>query len=347
MSRPGFYNDNEYRVYPFVDQPAVLTAPPVNLPHSAIVDAGFIMGLDCEFDDAINTVYLSRVQNTAGVLRFTFAIGNATGAQVGKTIVFIRTPTSAEWLMQRATSAVDTDETCASEPVWEGFLVTGELTELVDLLGQHTNDISFTPFTADGKTIFPYQIEPARIQNLNKAYLRSISVGNFGRTTVPTCDGVNAAGTPNSDPTKVEVSKRCMTGPLLFKEGYNCRISQNTRTNTLTITGEKNAGAPADEALCLGAGEVPFKPDEPKDEDGKFIGPPIYSYTKPDGSLAEKNSKFLSGGWACSDLIFTINGVGGPNVNLIGGRYIQISGDAGTNTLTVKLDPNAQGKCNT
>jgi hypothetical protein len=344
MSRPGFYNDNEYRVYPFIDQPAVLTALPINLPHSAIVDVGFIMGLDCEFDDAINTVYLARVQNIDSVLRFTFAIGNY---QNGKTITFTRPLPATEWLMDRAASAVDTSEACASEPVWEGFLVTGDLTELADLLALHSNDILFAPFTQNNKTIFPYQVEPARIQNLNKAYLRSISIGNFGRTTVPTCDGVTAAGTPNSDPTKVEVSKRCMTGPLLFKEGYNCRISQNTRTNTITITGEKNAGAPADEALCLGAGEVPFTPDHPKDADGKFIGPDIYNYEKPDGSYVSKSSKFLSGGWACNDLIFTINGVGGPNVNLIGGQYIQISGDAGTNTLTVTLDPNAQGKCNT
>jgi hypothetical protein len=162
-----------------------------------------------------------------------------------------------------------------------------------------------------------YQIEPALLQNLNKAYLRSISVGNYARVLVPPCDvtGIN-------DNRQVVLNARCMNGDIRFKEGYNCLITQTDRANEISVTASKGAGAGSTSTeLCENGGEVPLYP----------------------GEQLQPDSKFYSGGPACNEVISTINGLGGTNINLIGGSGINILIDG--ETITVQKKPNAQVNC--
>lgn len=302
MPRPGFYNDNEYRAYPFVyNKPATLPA----LPTSAVLDAGFIMGLDARYDESVHTIWLSAVKKIGSLFEFVFST-NASPT----TVSFTRHDTG-EWALEHSESAVDTTNPCAEEPIWSGFLVTGPLDALTTAFAAAAVNGTWSLQPND------YQVEPGRIQNLNKAYLRSISVGNYDRVRVPPCD---QTGTNDNRP--IVLNARCMKGDIRLKEGYNCLITQTDRANELAVTASKGAGAGAtSDELCENNGELQLYPNEPLPPD----------------------SKFYSGGPACNEIISTVNGVGGTNINIVGGAGVNILIDDGK--IIVQKKPNAQVNC--
>jgi hypothetical protein len=326
MGRPGFYNDNEYRSYPFIDKPTVFESLPRPLPPSAIVDACFIMAQAAEYDDSANSVYLREVRRTGNQLFFYIT---ATTPNDPISITFRRNVnTATEWLTEHAFSGLE----------WDGFIVTGDLTALIAAVDSAGGFISFPANT--------YQIEPARVQNLKKGHVSSIQVGNRARTMSPVCSDDPAAVADTS--TEIFLNSPTLTGNIVFKEGYNARITQVDRANSLTFTAEKNAGMRADDDLCENHSEIPILPPI-------FVGgvpvPPPETDEKPliheaVGDIEARRSLFLSGGWACKDLIFTINGLGGSNINIVGGKNIQVGYDDATNAITVGLSQNAQGQCN-
>lgn len=305
MPRPGFYNDNEYRAYPFI-----FKARANNLPDSAIVDCGIIMGLDSEFDPELHSVWLKEIRRLNNEFIFEFST-NAPGA-AEKPLIFTRPHNADEWLTEDAESApyVKDDNSCAIEPAWSGFLVTGPLKDLAAALPQNgtiTLGVNYT-------------LEPARIQSLVRSYLRSICLGNLSRPVAKSkCD------TSPEPPRHVVVNKRCINGDIRFKEGYNAQIRQRILTNEISISAGKGFGAQYDAALCENKGEVPFYTDE----------------QPPEGS------QFLSGGPACDELISSVNGVVGPDVAIVGGTGVNVSVDENNpNTIIVTLSPTAiAGNC--
>jgi hypothetical protein len=343
MGRPGFYNDNEYRSYPFVDRPTTFEALPYRLPDTAIVDAGFVMLLDAVYDDSTDVVYLQKVVlHDYGVFDFYFVTTTESGTH---TIIFQRDFVNGIPESFTEYAICNNDNECAYEPVWSGFLVTGVLSDLIADMSAFLvePDPASLPanVTIEGSSAVAhfaagtYQIEPARIQNLNKGYLRSVTVANRERTKTPPCSDVFVAEDTTSS--QIVVNAACLKGPIVFKEGYNTRITQVDRSSSLIFTAEKNSGTRADNELCENHSEIPLFPEE---VDNK---PLIHAGIN--GGEA-KRSLFLSGGWACKDLIFTINGLGGSNVNIVSGKNIQIGYDAETNAITVGLSQNAQGQCN-
>jgi len=330
MSKPSFYNDNEYRSYPFVDQPTVFEALQRRLPDDAIVDAGFIMNLDAQYEDESHIVYLASVSVTAGTLYLRFA--NTSPACAGKLLTFRRDyVTSAEgvaaadpeWTTEH-TESESISNYCPVEAAWTGFAVTGKIEPRIAAAMLAGGTITFAPGV--------YTIEPARVQNLNKAYLRAVRVGNYSRITAPPCD----AGAVASEQELI-LDPACLTGDIKFKEGYNTKITQISNTNTLTFTAVRGAGAKEDSALCANFGEIPFYSEELANKPYIYVG---------DEQVPGRRSKFLSGGWSCKDLIFTINGLGGSNVNIVGGKNIQVGYDGAAGAITVKLSDTAQGSCN-
>lgn len=304
MPRPGFYNDNEYRAYPFIFTPNIDT-----LPSSAIVDCGIIMGLDSEFDGDQHKVWLKEVRRVNNVFEFEFAT-DAPGAE-NKPLVFQRAVDSDEWLTEDAESDpyVKDENSCAVEPAWSGFLVTGPLGELRETLPE---DGTLTLST-------DYVLEPARVQSLVRTYLRAISLGNLSRPLAKSsCD-------LDPDPARyVVINKRCVTGDIRFKEGYNAQIRQRRVANEIAISAGRNLGTQYDAAICETYGEVPFY----------------------DGEQPPAGSKFFSGGPACDELVSGINGVPGPEVNIIGGTGIEVVPDQDTNTIFVNLSAKSiAGNC--
>lgn len=353
MPRPGFYNDNEYRAYPFVFSTALS-----QLPNSAIVDAGVVMRVDANFDDAIGTVWLQSISREGD--KFYFAL-RATG--VLYPLIFERDVTSNEWAIEYVESAPQVpsgNDPCAgfNDPVWEGFLVTGPLKELQDVL------------QVDGTLTFAlnqHQLEPGRIQNLSKGYLRSISVGNYDRPFIPACDASSALVEPT-----IILNKECLQGDIRFKEGYNCTIRQVSWDNEIRIGAAVGSGSDVDEEFCahgselaLFTGEVPFYNDFDievetlVERDGippenrmagmlvKTKSPSVIWRLKPDLITWRAEKNFFVRGPACDELIFTINGLGGPDVTITGGPGINIATQTDPPLITITQNVGAAGNCQT
>lgn len=286
MPRAGFYNDNEYRAYPFIYKK---DTPTPSLPDACIVDCGIIMGLDSQYDETIHTVWLSSIHRAVAHFEFELST-NAPGA-ANKPLIFVRAPAAAEWLTEQVESDTADNKECATEPAWEGFLVTGVLDELT------------TGMTVGETRVFAqtdYVLEPARIQSLVKSYLRSISVGNYSRVVAyppPECGG------PETTPARYVIPHRkCMHGNLRFKEGHNCQILQVDRNNEIIIGAAVGAGA-GDSTLC---------------EEIKLF----------DAEVPPPGSKLLSGGPTCDEIIFTVNGVNYEgSLQLVGGNGVLIRQD--------------------
>lgn len=310
MPRPGFYNDNEYRAYPFVNQ-ASYAGP--GLPNSALLDAGIIMGLDSGYDPAVHTIWLASISRENGVISFTFAT-DAPGA-ADKPIQFDRDEDESEWAtsLGQAAKPDGVPAQCTPAPVWEGFIVTGPLAELLSILPPGTS----LPFPDKSRVL-----EPARVQSLMKSYLRSINVGNTPRVRAlppEECQEISAA------PEEIVVNATCMHGDVRLKEGHNCRIRQVDGSNELRVAAERGAGDTNTAELCAHGGELP-----------------LY-----DGEQFDPETGFFSGGPSCRQTISAINGVGGPGLTISGGPGVRVSVDAETHTITIALsETNLLSNCN-
>jgi hypothetical protein len=137
MAREGFYNENEYRDYPFVTRVMPLDAVAlgcivlqgsslsssasassgsavalIDLPHEAIVDFGAIMAIDSEYDVTQHKVWLSRITRDGVCVVFEFQT-NAPGA-TDEVLRFVRDINDQEFTKQWTTSVpkATPDPTC-------------------------------------------------------------------------------------------------------------------------------------------------------------------------------------------------------------------------------------------
>ena len=83
MGAPGFYNDNEFRAYPFIEEQDVVTVSSSSslsassgsvgrLPETSVVDAGFVMGIDSGYLEHLHIVYLEEVSRSGTTVTFKF-----------------------------------------------------------------------------------------------------------------------------------------------------------------------------------------------------------------------------------------------------------------------------------
>lgn len=311
MALPAWYNDNQFRDYPFITRTEPVTGIEglssssssdgalTHLPSSAVLDFGAIMEIDANYiDDAGHYVYLHFIYRSGS--NFTFSFRTTAPDASNYQLLFTRALTDAEFTIEWEDASSIVPEpagtgTCSLQPRWQGFLVTGNLADLADLI-------------SDGeKLIFNqglWQIEPVRIQSLANAYLQSISLANTRRivATLPEgCSNSSSSSSISSDSIEDDAvfNKRCLTGQVKFKEGYNCSIRQDNNDNAIIISAGIGSGA-----------------GEPCEEIPRYDGEP----------LAE-NSKFYSGGPACDEVVKSINGVTGAAITIIAGSGIDIDID--------------------
>jgi hypothetical protein len=266
MSQHGFLNDNEYRSYPFITpayRPDADVLPdPVALSERLIVDCGIILGLsaggyDPNNADVVYRVYLHSLSRSGTTLTFTFR-SDAPGT-AGFPLTFTREITDTEFLSSFSGSlAAEASESsdsldCRDEPVWEGYLVTGDLS-------QHG--------LADGETVVfedeDWQVEPALVQNLS--YLRSITLANYDRTHYMPDE--ECCSSCSVEPQAIYINAFCLDGPLRFREGYNVSIRQEDAARRIVIGAAVGSGAgqgcdmpqlypgevPPDDSRVLGGG---------------------------------------------------------------------------------------------
>jgi hypothetical protein len=320
MARPGFLNDNEARAYPLV--PVVPDmyiggAPifPVRLPHSALVDFGCVVGIDAEFDDRVHSVYLYSVSRAGAIFRFEFR-SDAPGL-AGYTLRFERTRVDPEFACEEAeavTIAGSSGPTgpcpARDDPLWEGFLVTGMLDDLAAFFGPTDGGI----IAGNDRP----RVEPALIQNLARGYVRTLNLANEDRTRAaapPDCpaDSSESLGDPVAfdHQYRTIVNAECLLGPQVLREGYSCVIRQNPRDNSLTIAA----------ALAAGAGQ------------------PCAEVPLADRERPPRDSKLLTGGPACDELVTGINGLTGGVLRLVPLQGVRIvAADDVPNRLIVDVD---------
>ena len=319
MAREGFYNENEFRDYPFLTrtEPLALSFDSLEtlnaVPEEAIVDFGAIMEVDSEFDDAAGDyVYLHSISRDGDTLIYRFRTTAAAAA--AEELVFIRDTTvdgewASEWieatLITAGSSIGSIGDPCLDVPKWRGFMVSGRYEALLDAIADQAT-LEFVQGL--------WQVEPSRLQSLVKTYLRSISLANTPRRVVTLPDGCTVI----EQPTTPIVNVRCLQGPLVFREGYNCAIRQEDRNNAIIISGSKGSGAGEP---CA---EVPRYPGE----------------ASPDGG------QFLSGGPTCGEVLKTLNGIGGRNVVIRSGPGFTVALDPlNPNTLIVDRDLGGFATC--
>jgi hypothetical protein len=310
MAKSGFYNDNEYRAYPFVANADVAVSDLKAAVYRAVVDAGFVLGVEGGKESAQSAlvgfrVWLSRISRAGAVFTFVFNTTSVTAQ-----LVFTTTAQTNEWHTLHADSVngVTEDQPCADAPLWSGYLVIGTISDLAAVMPAGAAlDFEYGA----------YEIEPTRIQNIAGTYLNSISVGNFDRVRIPPCDSESSPASLRA----VKTAAECLRGPIKFKEGYNCQITQTSRENSLTFSAGLDFGAVKDATYCANGGEIPLYVDEPM----------------PEGSV------FYSGGPACKDLIFTINGVGGSSISFIAGNGITIN--TTDNKIAINQKQNLRTNC--
>ncbi len=227
----GWYNENRERSYPFV--PSELT----DLPTQVIVDFGCVFGLDAQVTDS-DIVYLSSIYlNSAGdELRFDF---HSTAAGLGEQpLRFYRAVDAGQYVTEFDSVSANPDCT-ESDFSWEGFLVTGDLTPLLELIDPD----ELLEFGED------WQIEPALQQNLAKSRVRSVSVANAERTRVPAADGCREECLP-FETADMYLVEQCLIGSLRFAPGYNAAIRQNATGLVFSAAVGAGLGEPCAELVA-------------------------------------------------------------------------------------------------
>lgn len=305
MNGLGWYNENEFRDYPFlarVDDGGPGSALAAYLPQAAIVDFGAILAPDAGFTDGTDYLYLESIRHEDGG-GFLFDIHSTSGGHC----LFHRTLTDPEftvtWEEALADTALSSSSRAAAVPRWRAFLVTGRLEDLAELLSPG-QAVYFAPGF--------WKVEPARVQNPAQSQALRFHLANKQRLlwTAP----AGCPGTPAVDPNAVHVVARDLTGDLLLEEGFQASLRQEDQNRAIAI----GAG--------LHTGE----------------GPPCGEVPRYHGEAPPAGSPFLTGGPACNELVKRINGVGGRAFKLTGQGGVTVTPDPDLeNTLLVTLDTNA------
>ena len=314
MANLAWYNDNQFRDYPFLNRTEPITfgqqagfsssssssssdsgsatGLSLHLPHSVVVDFGAIMEIDAEYTEAAgHYVYLHSVSRSGST--FTFKMRTTAPEGENHQLIFTRELTDEEFLIEWEDSSSIVAEpvdplTCPLQPRWKGFFVSGNLEELGTLLGDGEEWVFLQGL---------WQVEPARIQSLMDSYLRAVSLANYPRLRVNEpvgCESSSSSGA-DEDGTPI-ISAECIIGDIKWKEGFNCVIRQDVTDN----------------AIIIGAGV------------GVGAGEPCEEVPLFDGEAPPEGSPHLSGGPGCHEIVKSINGVVGSNVLLTAGPGFRV-----------------------
>lgn len=295
MSQLAFLQTNAYRDYPFVDEEALVDLNDGfstslyldELPHSAVLDFGAIMSLNAAYEDDTDYIYLYAIRNVSGLIEFEFRTTAPGASQF--LLKFLRNPAGSSYETDHEVATlVNTEDVSLDATCFEGDVTwEGFLVtgELAETLALVPNDTDEVIFTA-GR----YRIEAGRVQNLAKSFVRSINLVNMNRTHAEPSE--ECGGSPPG--TQLFVNATCIAGHVKIREGFNCSIRQEAAA--IVISAGQGAGA------GLACDEVPLYPGE----------------SPPSGS------SLLTGGPSCHEIVLTINGVSGPNLQLQAGDGIDV-----------------------
>ncbi len=323
MPRPNFFNDNINRTFPFkwgsagVATPSVGPVTMLELPDEFVADCGFIMGPESGFEEGIHTVFLYKITRVTSTV-MTYEFRSDAPSLVNSPLVFSRTSSDPIYKTEFVESDIpsppinsqsisvsnsnSTDIICG-EPFWSGYLVTGPMDSVFSRLGIGE---SITR-TSETETL----VEAGLIQNLNNSQVISLNMANADRTRALRPDNCP----PNQwsfETGLIYINYTCLQGDIRLSAGYNLSLSQNNLTNTIQFSAIVNAGAGQ---VCS---EIKLFPEE----------------TPPIGAT----NNLLEGDFYCNEVLRTVNGVQGPNLQFFAGNGVTIIPDNVNNKLIVDIN---------
>lgn len=227
MAKPGFYNDNSGRRFPFVTNAETEAADGVNIPNDLILDCGFTFGIysGCTKDTKVWLSAIS-ISTTLGVqyVTLTFETDATFAAEIPLEFTVPITKDynlvfeDATGMSSAPTSALD------NGLLWYGYVVvSAQLTATQEFLAGDNE------LTAERHTV-----EPALIHNLDKTYVRSVNLANLDRVRTDAISINNR---------QTHVVRKDIAGQVRFIEGYNTKIAYNAQKNALVFSAVEGAGA--------------------------------------------------------------------------------------------------------
>lgn len=325
--QPNFFNQNAGRSFPFLaDFQEVLeeiedslSAARVwgmqNLPNDTVVDFGCTFGVGIDYDASAHIVYLHTIRRSGSNFVFDFRT-ITTGLDADEHVLrFIHAVANTTYETSYATvgtvaAEAESISRCDRSSIadWGGYLTTGSLESLAELL------------TQDGDVlrgdIIRAIVEQGLVRSLRGAALKNVYLGNVERTRTTNPEGCIEQTWPFARET-VYVSPVCISGPIRFIEGYNITIEQRTGNNSLTFAATVGGGAGEPPA------EVPILANEAA-ADGRTL---------------------LTGGPACHEVVRSINGSGGRVLEVFAGAGCNVLAEPENHRLIVDFNMNNMALC--
>jgi hypothetical protein len=303
MPETDWLNINDFREYP-LEQGADLSLTSGGLlPQRGLVDAGFVMGVESEFDitDPLHDVYLDRV--VRGVTSLTFVFKSDAPGFAGYEFQF---PVALDEEIG-ATFHVDAVLVATGEPDFckgTAFLVVGALDDMAEL-------------TVDTHTLIAApKAEPALTQSLVGALAKTINAANALRPCPPNCCDPTPSSSSSSSSSQAPVPDdlavpdvEAAVGDVQLKPGYNATVKVIETFNAIEIGAGVGSGA-----------------GEPCDD----------IRVTENGLLVDENCQ------GCRGFIYSINGQGRDQTHLLlaAGPGIDILPDPEDSSgLVVSVDP--------
>ena len=300
MAAPPFYNSNANRAYPFVYGTSFV-------PDATIVACGFMLGPLSGFDASVDDVALVEVSRVADTLSFKFAC-TAPGL-ASRDIVFTRDvsdpPYSCSYTDDGENPTKPAINGCGVADGMQGYLVTGDLTPVIDALTQA--GVSLT-----GNAV----VEPCLLIDMSQAYVTAVHLANGDRTRYETPAGCRNQCWPFT-PSPLYVRAACLTGAVRFVEGYNVAIRQSLSGSSITFDAVIGGG---DGEPCS---QVPLFP----------------------GELPPDDSVLLDGGPGCGEVFRSINGQGGRVMSIEGDLGVSVSSRPDSHKIVVDVTTNGLAVC--
>lgn len=322
MSHPNWLNENRNRAFPFLHG-TVNLQPSATLgviPNDVVADAGFLIGPGGRFDHGTDKVFLARVRRDSDIFYFDFETDAP--EMVGVILTFVRPIAAERYVTSYADSYGDAqpilqddffpllwgdDEddiliwsggeefSACDRPLWSGYLITGDLSFLIDLLPDNGEMVE--------RDVSELIIEPALIQSIAGAFVKSINLANEDRTRVDAAQDCAVIVWP-FETGVIFQGPRCLTGTILLMPGFNASLRQDSFNQVITLT------------AAAGGGE-----GQPCEE----------VEVTNDESLVDG---LLSGGPSCDEVLRSINGTGGRILRILAGTGVEMTQDPETNTLS-------------
>jgi hypothetical protein len=325
MSKPGFFNDNLNRSYPFTTGSVGIDVPDTGpiadlsqLPDDFVADCGFTIAASETFDPSLHDVFLHQIRRpTPTTLEFEFRCSDPTLAAMP--LIFQRSAGDTLHTYFVDGPTLYTSEPPSSDPIfpayspcgpplWYAYAVFGDIEAVFARLS--VGDVIAR--TSPEQAI----VHPPLLTNTTAAAVTSLNVANRDRTRA-------TAPADCPQPTwsfltgETYVNAQCVTGVVKLFAGYNLSLAQLASSIVLTPVLNAGRGTPCEE-IPLFAGET--------------------------GPVGQSNAR-LAGDYLCNEVFRSINGVGGPDVRLIAGNGVTVVGDPLTNTLTVDVNLQSLSAC--